>query len=79
MKTAISVPDPVFEAAEALAKRLGISRSQLYTTALARYLDLYNDEAVTWALNEVYSDSSDSVDPALMQLQIHSLPVEDWW
>ena len=78
MKTAISVPDPVFEAAEDLAKRLGISRSQLYTTALARYLDSFNDEAITQALNEVYSDSSESVDPVLMQMQIHSLSMEDW-
>ncbi|HEX9737109.1 MAG TPA: ChpI protein, partial [Thermoanaerobaculia bacterium] len=30
MKTAISLPDPLFEAAEALAARLSMSRSQLY-------------------------------------------------
>ena len=78
MKTAISVPDPVFEAAEDLAKRLGISRSQLYSTALARYLDSFDDEAITQALNEVYSGSSDSVDPVLSQMQFHSLPLEDW-
>lgn len=78
MKTAISVPDPVFEAAEELAKRLGISRSQLYTTALTRYLDSLNDEAVTQALNEVYSDSPDTLDSALLQMQLQSLPLEDW-
>lgn len=78
MKTAISVPDPVFEAAEDLAKRLGISRSQLYATALARYLDSFNDEAITRTLNEVYADSPDSVDPVLLQMQLQSLPLEDW-
>ncbi len=78
MKTAISVPDPVFEAAEDLAKRLGISRSQLYTTALARYLDSFNDEAVTQALNEVYADAPESLDSTLLQMQLQSLPLEEW-
>lgn len=78
MKTAISLPDPVFEAAEDVAKRLGVSRSQLYTTALIKYLDSFNDEVVTQALNEVYSDSTDTIDPVLLQMQIQSLPDEEW-
>ena len=78
MKTAISVPNPVFEAAEDLAKRLGVSRSQLYTTAITRYMDSFDDEAVTQALNEVYADSTETIDPILMQMQMLSLPVEEW-
>jgi len=35
MKTAISLPDKLFESADALARRLGLSRSQLVATALA--------------------------------------------
>ena len=38
MKTAISIPDEIFLAAEQLAKRIGSSRSELYATALAAYL-----------------------------------------
>ena len=38
MKTAISIPDETFEAAETLAGRLGLSRSELYATAVAEYL-----------------------------------------
>jgi mRNA-degrading endonuclease toxin of MazEF toxin-antitoxin module len=33
VKTAISIPDPLFDAAERLAKRLRIARSQLYCRA----------------------------------------------
>jgi len=40
MKTAISLPDPVFNQAEALAQQLGLSRSELYTRALQAYLYL---------------------------------------
>lgn len=39
MKTAVSVPDEVFEQAERCAKRLGISRSELVTRALRRFLE----------------------------------------
>jgi metal-responsive CopG/Arc/MetJ family transcriptional regulator len=42
MKTAISLPDSVFEEAEALAQQLGLSRSELYTKALQAYLIRYN-------------------------------------
>jgi metal-responsive CopG/Arc/MetJ family transcriptional regulator len=35
MKTAISLPDELFESADALARRMGISRSKLFATAVA--------------------------------------------
>ncbi|EIJ36932.1 hypothetical protein Thini_4454 [Thiothrix nivea DSM 5205] len=37
MKTAISIPDPVFQAAELFARHFGISRSELYTKAVEEY------------------------------------------
>ena len=78
MKTAISIPDPIFEAAEDLANRLGMSRSQLYTTAITRFLDFFDEEAITQALNEVYEESTNSIDPLLMKIQVQSLPKEEW-
>lgn len=39
MKTAISVPNRVFQHGERLAKRLELSRSELYSRALAEYLE----------------------------------------
>ena len=38
MKTAISIPDKTFQAAEMLAQRLGISRSELYSSAILKYI-----------------------------------------
>ena len=78
MKTAISIPDPIFEAAVDLARRLGMSRTQLYTTAVTRFLDSFDDEAVTQALNVVYSESTVSMDPLLLHMQLQTLPVEEW-
>jgi metal-responsive CopG/Arc/MetJ family transcriptional regulator len=55
MKTAISIPDPVFKAADSLAKRLGVSRSELYSKAINEFLSKHRDQGVTEILNGVYS------------------------
>ena len=56
MKTAISLPDMVFYAAENTAQYLGISRSALYVNALTDYLKKNNRENITQKLNEVYGN-----------------------
>jgi metal-responsive CopG/Arc/MetJ family transcriptional regulator len=78
MKTAISLPDLVFTEAEALAERLGISRSELYAKALQAYLRKYNRQQILSELNRVYADESAEVDPLLSTMQFMSLPREDW-
>ena len=78
MKTAISLPDKVFEAAETLAGRLGISRSELYANALKAYLQKFNRDHILQQLNQVYAEEDASLDPTLATLQSMSLPHEDW-
>jgi metal-responsive CopG/Arc/MetJ family transcriptional regulator len=56
MKTAISIPDQTFDAAEQLVKRLGISRSELYSKAISSYIKEHRNDSVTEALNEIYAD-----------------------
>jgi metal-responsive CopG/Arc/MetJ family transcriptional regulator len=53
MKTAVSIPDRVFEDAEELAKRLNTSRSELYARALTRFVGEHAPDRVTDALNAV--------------------------
>jgi predicted transcriptional regulator len=53
MKTAISVPDHVYERAERLARRSGRSRSELYSTAVAEYLARHEVDEVTAAIDRV--------------------------
>jgi metal-responsive CopG/Arc/MetJ family transcriptional regulator len=62
MKTAISVPDQVFEEAELLAERFEKTRSQLYTEALKEYLARHNPDTVTDRLNEVWSSVTEPED-----------------
>jgi hypothetical protein len=66
MKTAISLPDSVFEQAEALAQQLGMSRSELYTKALQAYLKRHNRDQILLKLNQVYATESSELDPALV-------------
>jgi predicted transcriptional regulator len=53
MKTAVSIPDDVFQRAEQLAKRLNLNRSQLVSRALAEFVAKHSPEEVTETLNEV--------------------------
>ena len=53
MKTAISVPDEVFRQAEKLARRTGVSRSQLVSDALREYVARHAPDEVTDAMNRV--------------------------
>ena len=81
MKTAISIRDEVFEAAERTAKDLRISRSELYTKAVGEFVERHADERVTERLNAVYGEnpSISALDERLEALQFLSLPAEDEW
>lgn len=59
MKTAISIPDDVFERAELAAKRLGISRSELFTRAMREFLGFRRDQAVTASYDAAFADGDD--------------------
>lgn len=78
METAVSIPDRVFEAAEAIGQRLGLSRSELYTRALQAFIATHDKQYVTDALNQIYSEYPSLLEPAVTQMQIVSLPREDW-
>lgn len=78
MKTAISIPNPVFDAADDLADRLGLSRSALYSQAVVEFLERHRSDGVTEKLNEVYAQVPSGVDPVLHKMQLASLPYEEW-
>lgn len=75
MKTAISIPDRVFRSGEQLAARMRVSRSELYTRALAALVDKHRDDLITARLNEIYGPGREdsSLDPGLALLQHRTL------
>jgi metal-responsive CopG/Arc/MetJ family transcriptional regulator len=62
MKTAISIPDEIFEDAERLAKRLKSSRSELYSRALSEYVARHATDQVTEAMNEALASVDEPLD-----------------
>jgi len=78
VKTAISLPENLFRQAEAAARQLKMSRSQLYATALAEFLERRRTNKITERLNEIYSEAPAKVDPALHSAQLKSLESESW-
>ena len=79
MKTAISLPDDLFEAADELAEELGVSRSQLYARALSEYVAQHGERDVTERLNAVYGQVEARLDPVLQDLQFHSVGAGEEW
>jgi metal-responsive CopG/Arc/MetJ family transcriptional regulator len=53
MKTAVSIPDDIFEKAERLAKRAKRSRSDVFAAALREYVARHSPDEVTEAMNRV--------------------------
>ena len=78
MKVAVSIPDPIFEAAEQLAKERNIPRSQVFAEALSTYLELRNSESVTAHLNEIYGRESSKVNDELTKVQFDAINHEAW-
>ena len=78
MKTAISIPDPLFRAAERAAKRQKVSRSRLYAKALQEYLERRRSKEITKALNKIYGTEPSELDPVLARLQSEAIGPEDW-
>lgn len=65
MKTAISVPDETFARVERRAAQLGVSRSQFYATAAARYLEDLERSSLTAKINEALELAGEDPDESL--------------
>jgi metal-responsive CopG/Arc/MetJ family transcriptional regulator len=78
MKTAISIPDDLFEAADRMARRLGVSRSRLYAKAVLEFLHRHRNDDVTRKLDRLYESEPAALDPLSQALQGASLTKDEW-
>ena len=78
MKTAISLPDELFDEADAVAARIGMSRSQLYATALAEYLAKFRGGSVTARLNAVHAFSQRTHEETLNAVARKTVRRAEW-
>jgi metal-responsive CopG/Arc/MetJ family transcriptional regulator len=78
MKIALSIPDDLFQTAETLGKRLGVSRSRLYATALSEFLAKHRGRKITEQLDAVYRREESRLPRGLRRLQRRSIEPEPW-
>jgi metal-responsive CopG/Arc/MetJ family transcriptional regulator len=79
MKTAISISDSIFHKADALAKQLGVSRSELYARAVSELLARHDSDQVRARLDLVYEASDARAEPTPAAAQHRSVPRADQW
>jgi hypothetical protein len=78
MKTAISVPDDVFELSERLAKKLKVSRSKIFAMGVKKLGEEHIEDEITSKLDEFYSKERAKIDPVVLKMAVLSLPEDQW-
>jgi len=80
MKTAVSIPDDIFEGAERLAKRTKRSRSRVFSDALQEYLARHTPDKVTQAMNKALGEigETESSDGFVSAAAGRTLQRSDW-
>ena len=78
MKVAVSIPDEVFAETEHLAKRLGTSRSEIYSRALSEFLGRHTPDRVTELMNQAIATVGEKNDPFVERAARHALRRVEW-
>ncbi len=78
MKTAVSIPDDIFERAERLASQEQRSRSDVYAAALDQYLARHARDEITETMNRVCDEVGESDDAFLAAAGRRVLDRVEW-
>ena len=74
----ISIPGPVFQAMQQLARKLNVSLSELYMAALTTYMADHGGDGVTEALDRLYATESSELEAVLVSVQAAVFAGEAW-
>ncbi|MGA9278512.1 CopG family ribbon-helix-helix protein [Ilumatobacter sp.] len=77
-KPAVSIPDAIFDAADRLAGRRRVSRSELYAQALRKMLDDEDDLEITARLDDIYASGAIETEPVVADGQHRFLDQDSW-
>ena len=78
MKTAISIPNDLFEGAERLARRTRRSRSRLYGDALREYLARHEPDGVTESMDRAITEIGEGKDEFVSSAGRRTLKQTEW-
>lgn len=78
MKTAVSIPNDIFEQAETLARRTKRSRSEVYARALREYVARHAPDRVTEAMNDALDQLEEPMDRFAARVARQTLERTEW-
>jgi metal-responsive CopG/Arc/MetJ family transcriptional regulator len=78
MKTAVSIPNDLFDLAERLARRSRKSRSRLFSDALREYVARRSPDKITEAMNQAMAEIGNSTDPLIAVASRRRLEQSEW-
>jgi len=78
MKTAVSIPNELFDVAERLARRSRKSRSRLFSDALREYVARRSPDRITEAMDEALAEIGESNDPFVAAASRRRLEQSEW-
>ena len=78
MKTAVSIPDELYQGAERLARQTKKSRSRLYSEVLRRYLARHAPDEVTDAMDRACAEAGVTRDGFTSAAARRTLERSDW-
>ena len=78
MKTAVSIPDDVFEKVERFARRARRSRSEVFSAALREYMARHAPDEVTEAINRAVDEIGDQTDEFVAAAARRVLEKTEW-
>ena len=81
VKTAISVPKPLFQEFDRLSRRLRVPRSRLFVQAAEEFLQRHTADEITKQLNRVYAKGETEEDRAIRHAAMYGFSklVEGTW
>jgi metal-responsive CopG/Arc/MetJ family transcriptional regulator len=78
MKTAVSIPDEIFEKVERLARRAKRSRSEVFSAALKEYIARHAPDEITEAINRVCDKAENQTDEFVAAAARRVLEKTEW-
>ncbi|MBN1873568.1 MAG: hypothetical protein JXA33_05000 [Anaerolineae bacterium] len=78
MQSEVVIPRSLSQAAEQLARAMGISLNEFYTAAISTYVTAHQRNSITELLNQIYSTEPSALEPELIKLQLTSVGDEAW-
>lgn len=78
MKTAVSIPDALYEQADEVAGELKLSRSKLYSIAIKEFIKNHQKSDITERIDQYINENGQPIDPVFLRGSLDDLKKVEW-